>query len=72
MNMANIDEMKLRQLYERYKLQWMIDHGFTLADLIACMEGMISEDLSGSAIRTNLQSLFARSEEHTSELQSPR
>ena len=59
MNTAYSDEMKLRQLYERYKLQWMIDHGFTLADLIACMEGMISEDLSGSEVHTNLQSLFA-------------
>ena len=59
MNTANSDEMKLCCLYERYKLQWMIDHGYTLANLIACMEGMISEDLFGSAIRTNLQSLFA-------------
>ena len=59
MNTAYSDEMKLSCLYERYKLQWMINHGYTLADLIACMEGMISEDLSGSETRTTIQSLFA-------------
>ena len=59
MNIACDDEMKRRCLYERYKLQWMIDHGFTLAELIACMESMVSEDMSGHETRTNLQSLFA-------------
>ena len=54
MNIACDDEMKLHHLYERYKLQWMIDHGYTLADLIACMDGMIIEDMSGPETRTNL------------------
>lgn len=59
MNMTYDDKTDIRRRYEQYKLQWMIDHGFTLADLIACMEDMISEDLSGSEVHTNLQSLFA-------------
>ena len=37
----------------------MIDHGFTLGDLIACMEDMVCEDLSDSKVCKSLQSLFA-------------
>jgi hypothetical protein len=57
--MNEISLQRARKAYERFKLQWMIDHGFTLADLIACMEDMVCEDLSGSEIRTSLPSLFA-------------
>jgi len=59
MNKAFDNEADSRRLYERFKLQWMIDHGFTLDDLIACMEDMICEDLSDSEVRTSLPSLFA-------------
>lgn len=44
--------------YERYKLQWMIDHGFTLTDLIECLESMIDEDAAEGNARTSLKSLF--------------
>ena len=57
--MDEISLQRARRAYERFKLQWMIDHGFTLNDLIACMEDMVCEDLSGSKVRTSLQSLFA-------------
>ena len=57
--MDEISLQRARKAYERFKLQWMIDHGFTLSDLIACMEDMVCEDLSGSKVCTSLQSLFA-------------
>ena len=57
--MDEISLQRAKKAYERFKLQWMIDHGFTLADLIACMEDMVCQDLSGSEIRTSLPSLFA-------------
>ena len=57
--MDEISLQRARSAYERFKLQWMIDHGFTLSDLIACMEDMVCEELSGSEVRTSLQSLFA-------------
>lgn len=44
--------------YERFKLQWMLDHGFTLVDLIECLEVMIHEDSTVPGVRTSLQSLF--------------
>lgn len=45
--------------YEQFKLQWMIDHGYTLSDLMECMEIMIHEDrLDGN--QTKLPELFAR------------
>lgn len=57
--MDEISLQRARKAYERFKLQWMIDHDFTLGDLITCMEDMVCEDLSGSEVRTSLQSLFA-------------
>ena len=57
--MDEISLQRARKAYERFKLQWMIDHGFTLGNLIACMEDMVCEDLSDSEVRTSLQSLFA-------------
>lgn len=29
---------KLRQEYEAYRLQWLIDHGYTLTDLLNAIE----------------------------------
>ena len=57
--MDEISLQRARKAYERFKLQWMIDHGFTLSDLIACMEDLVCEDLSDCQVRTSLQSLFA-------------
>ena len=45
--------------YERFKLEWMIQHGFSLADLMGCMEEMLQEDLDGSGVHTDLKCLFA-------------
>lgn len=45
--------------YERFKLEWMIQHGFTLTDLMNCMEAMLEEDLDGSDVHTDLKCLFA-------------
>lgn len=52
-------EQKVRKAYEVFKLQWMINHGFTLTDLIECMEIMLHEDMADSDERSSLQSLFA-------------
>ena len=42
--MDEISLQRARKAYERCKLQWMLDHGFTLSDLIACMEDMVCEE----------------------------
>lgn len=47
-----------RQVYERFRLQWMIDHGYSLEDLIRNLESMIEEDQNESGVRTSLLSLF--------------
>ena len=47
-----------RQAYERFRLQWMIDHGYSLEDLVRNLESMILEDENESGIRTDLPSLF--------------
>ena len=47
-----------RQAYEIFKLQWMIDHGYSIPDLIAQLEAMVEEDENESGIRTGLQSLL--------------
>ena len=46
------------QAYEVFKLQWMIEHGATLSDLVHNLQLMLDEDLDGSDIPTRLQSLF--------------
>lgn len=33
-----------RQAYERFRLQWMINHGYSLEDLVRNLESMILED----------------------------
>ena len=45
--------------YEVFKLQWMIEHGATLSDLVHNLQLMLDEDLDGSDIPTSLQSLFS-------------
>lgn len=50
---------RTKKAFERFKLQWMLDHGYTLADLIECMEVMIHEDEQGG-LRTKLSELFDR------------
>ena len=47
-----------RQAYEQFRLQWMIDHGYSLEDLIRNLESMIEEDQNESGVRTSLLSLF--------------
>lgn len=49
---------ELRKKYEQFKLQWMIDHGYTLRDLVEELQTMVDEDLDGSDVPTSLQSLF--------------
>ncbi len=51
-------EKELRKLYERYKLQWMIYHDFSLVDLIKELEVMIQEDAEFEDIRQSLQERF--------------
>lgn len=48
-----------KKAFERFKLQWMLDHGYTLADLIECIEVMIYED-EQDGLRTKLSELFER------------
>ena len=47
-----------KQAYEIFRLQWMIDHGYSVLDLIKNLEAMIGEDQNESGVRTSLQSLF--------------
>ena len=51
-------EQNEQNAYEVFKLQWMIDHGFTLTDLIECLEIMIREDALDGGDRKDLQTLF--------------
>lgn len=53
-----LDLQDPKQAYEIYRLQWMMDHGFTIPDLIKNIESMIEEDANESGARTSLQSLF--------------
>lgn len=52
------ESQKAAKAYERFRLQWMIDHGFTLPDLLNELEKMIDEDMDGSIVRTSLGNLF--------------
>ena len=47
-----------KQAYEIFRLQWMIDHGYSLEDLVRNLESMILEDENESGVRTDLPSLF--------------
>ena len=48
-----------RQAYEQFRLEWMIQHGFTILDFVNQMESMLEEDFLESDFRTCLQDLFA-------------
>lgn len=50
---------RTKKAFERFKLKWMLDHGYTLTDLIECMEVMIHED-EQDGFHTKLTELFAR------------
>ena len=47
-----------KQAYEIFRLQWMIDHGYGVQDLIKNLETMIEEDQNEFGVRTGLESLF--------------
>ena len=47
-----------KQAYEIFRLQWMIDHGYGILDLIKNLVAMIEEDQIESGVRTSLESLF--------------
>lgn len=53
-----MNENEKQKEYEKFKLQWMIDHGYTLVDLINELQVMIDEDLDESDVPTALKSLF--------------
>lgn len=54
-----ISDERTRKAFERFRLQWMLDHGYTLTDLVECMEIMIHEDAQ-DGLRTKLSELFDR------------
>ena len=37
-------EISKKQTYEQYQLQWMIDHGFSLKDLMESMDRYFMND----------------------------
>ena len=47
-----------KQAYELFRLQWMIDHGYGVLDLIKNLEAMIEEDQNETGVCTSLYSLF--------------
>ena len=49
---------KAQRAYEKYRLEWMIEHGFTIPDLLQELEKMLVEDLDGSLVHTSLGNLF--------------
>lgn len=42
--------------YEKYKLQWLIDHNYSLTDLIQALEDYINQE--SSDIKINLSKAF--------------
>ena len=47
-----------KQAYEIFRLKWMIDHGYSVLDLLKNLEAMIEEDQNEFGVRTGLESLF--------------
>ena len=39
-----LDLHDLNQAYEIFRLQWMIEHGYSVLDLLMNLEAMIEED----------------------------
>lgn len=56
--MLNLHDPK--QTYEIFRLQWMINHGYSVLDLLKNLEAMIEEDQNESGVHTSLQSLLDR------------
>lgn len=56
--MTHDNEVEIRRLYERYKLQWMLYHDLGLVDLMDCMEVMLREDAEIPSLRSKFQELF--------------
>lgn len=55
----NLQQSEKYKKYEKFKLQWMLDHGYTLSDLVEHLDMMIHEDhAEETGIRTSLPSLF--------------
>lgn len=58
--------IKLKQEYELFKLQWMIDHGYTLRSLMDWLDRYLAEEMSefldGNDIDLDLNpsSIFSR------------
>lgn len=50
---------RTKKAFERFKLQWMLDHGYTLSDFVECMEVMLHED-EQDGLHTKLSELFER------------
>lgn len=46
-----------RQAYEIFRLQWMINHGYSIRDLITNLESLIEEQ-NESGERTGIQDIF--------------
>lgn len=57
-NSLTQESLQIARQYEQFKLQWMIDHGYNLKDLIAELQAMVDEDLDGTDVPTTLKSLF--------------
>lgn len=51
-------EYERKQLYEGYKLQWMLYHGFSLTNLMECLEFIICEDVETGGSCSSLQDRF--------------
>lgn len=40
----------LRQQYERFKLQWMVDHGYTLTDFVKILDEIAEESADNESV----------------------
>lgn len=54
-----VSDDRAKKAFERFRLQWMLDHGYTLSDLVECMEVMIHED-EQDGLHTKFSELFER------------
>ena len=48
-----------KQAYEIFRLQWMIEHGYGILDLIKNLEAMIEEDQNESGVNEDITMLDA-------------
>lgn len=54
-----VSDDRTKKAFERFKLQWMLDHSYTLSDLVECMEVMLHED-EQDGLHTKFSELFER------------